>query len=182
MAKRPSPIRTQTERVYTLTNELQVQLKRLEEAHTSVRIQIKPVANSSLEGADIGALAFLVLMQAAKSAQEDLKAIMDKVKTINDAKQKQREMLNKVQAITGSAQTAHDPESVLQVMLTTYVKQIDAEAQALFNEVGSLNELGEEEILRLQALMDRLSKMMSVLSNVMKKLSDTSNQIVQNLK
>jgi len=40
--------------------------------------------------ADIEALAFLVLMQAAKSAQEDLKAIMDGVKAINAEKAKQR--------------------------------------------------------------------------------------------
>jgi hypothetical protein len=36
--------------------------------------------------ADVEALAFLVLMQAAKSAQEDLKAIMASVKAINNAK------------------------------------------------------------------------------------------------
>jgi hypothetical protein len=31
-------------------------------------------------------------------------------------------------------------------------------------------------------MMDRLSKMMSTLSNIMKKIADTNNQIVQNLK
>lgn len=36
---------------------------------------------------DIMALRFIVLMEAAKSAEEDLKAIMAKVKAINDAKQ-----------------------------------------------------------------------------------------------
>ena len=37
----------------------------------------------SMNDADIEALAFLVLMQASKSAQEDLKAIMARVKSIN---------------------------------------------------------------------------------------------------
>jgi hypothetical protein len=45
----------------------------------------------SMNGQDIEAIAFLVLMQAAKSAQEDLKAIMASVKAINQAKAKQRE-------------------------------------------------------------------------------------------
>ncbi len=45
---------------------------------------------------DIEAMAFLVLMQAAKSAQEDLKAIMDAVKDINNAKEKLRGLLQKL--------------------------------------------------------------------------------------
>jgi hypothetical protein len=42
--------------------------------------------------------------------------------------------------------------------------------------------MGEMESLRLQMAMDRLSKLMSTLSNVLKKTSDTSSTIVQNLK
>ncbi len=42
---------------------------------------------------DIEAIAFLVLMQAAKSAQEDLKAVMDGVKQINKSKQDWRELI-----------------------------------------------------------------------------------------
>jgi hypothetical protein len=41
----------------------------------------------NLADADIEALAFLVLMQASKSAQEDLKSIMDGVKAINEEKE-----------------------------------------------------------------------------------------------
>ena len=49
----------------------------------------------SLGGEDIEAVAFLVLMQAAKSAQEDLKSIMDGVKAINAAKSAQRDLITK---------------------------------------------------------------------------------------
>jgi len=45
-----------------------------------------------------------------------------------------------------------------------------------------MSEMGEMESLRLQMAMDRMSKMMSTLSNLLKKLSDTSSQIAQNLK
>jgi hypothetical protein len=48
--------------------------------------------------------------------------------------------------------------------------------------VDSMSEMGEMESLRLQMAMDRMSKMMSTLSNLLKKLSDTSSQIAQNLK
>jgi Arc/MetJ-type ribon-helix-helix transcriptional regulator len=49
-----------------------------------------------LNGADIEAVAFLVLMEAAKSAQEDLKAIMAEVKAMTRAKTKLRDLINKV--------------------------------------------------------------------------------------
>jgi len=48
------------------------------------------VVLGALSGQDIEAMAFLVLMQAAKSAQEDLKTIMKSVKAINSAKSAQR--------------------------------------------------------------------------------------------
>lgn len=48
-------------------------------------------AVSNLGQMDIQALVFLVLMEAAKSAQEDLKAIMAKVKSINEEKQNIRQ-------------------------------------------------------------------------------------------
>lgn len=47
----------------------------------------------NMQGADIEALCFLVLMEAAKSAQEDLKAVMAHVKAINNAKASQRQSL-----------------------------------------------------------------------------------------
>ena len=49
-------------------------------------------------------------------------------------------------------------------------------------DIDSMSELGETESLRLQMAMNRLSKLMSTLSNILKKISDTSNSIVQNLK
>jgi hypothetical protein len=47
----------------------------------------------SMPDGDIEAIAFLVLMQASKSAQEDLKSIMDGVKNINKSKQHWRESI-----------------------------------------------------------------------------------------
>jgi len=49
-------------------------------------------------------------------------------------------------------------------------------------ELDSISEMGEMDSLRLQMAMDRMSKMMTTLSNLMKKASDTSSGITQNLK
>jgi hypothetical protein len=49
-------------------------------------------------------------------------------------------------------------------------------------DLDSMSELGQTESLRLQMAMDRMSKLMSTLSNILKKISDTSQSITQNLK
>ena len=50
------------------------------------------------------------------------------------------------------------------------------------DKLDSLSEMGEMESLRLQMAMDRKSKMMTTLSNLLKKMSDTSSSITQNIK
>ena len=49
-------------------------------------------------------------------------------------------------------------------------------------KIDSMSEMGEMESLRLQMVMDRMSKMMSTMSNILKKMSDTAQSITQNLK
>lgn len=60
--------------------------------------------------------------------------------------------------------------------------QLEAAADAIRNELDSMSELGEMESLRLQLAMDRMSKFMSALSNLLNKVSDTSEGIIDNLK
>jgi hypothetical protein len=50
------------------------------------------------------------------------------------------------------------------------------------SKLDSLSEMGEMESLRLQMAMDRLSKMMSTLSNILHKVSETQAAITPNLK
>ena len=53
---------------------------------------------------------------------------------------------------------------------------------ALRKELDAMSGMGELESLRLQMAMDRLSKLMSTLSNILKKTSDTAATIAANLK
>jgi hypothetical protein len=128
------------------------------------------------------AIAFIVMMEAAKSAQEDLKAIMAQVKAINREKGQLRELMNEASEARPSRRAALDFDGVLQLLLTLYEKQIEAEARELLNRLDSMSEMGETESLRLQMMMDRMSKMMNIISNLLAKLSETNSQIVQNLK
>ena len=59
--------------------------------------QADPTDLFGLSGsADTGAMAFIVMMEAAKSAQEDLKAIMAEVRAMTNAKAKLRDVINKI--------------------------------------------------------------------------------------
>jgi hypothetical protein len=66
--------------------------------------------------------------------------------------------------------------------LVNQVDQIAVDLNQLKSRLDSLSELGETESLRLQMAMDRLSKMMATLSNVLKKVSDTAESITRNVK
>lgn len=167
---------------------------------------------------DIMALVFITLMEASKSAREDLKAIMAEVKAINATKQRLRELMCKVNRDAASAAIAEaegngiafspdglgaerayhrvempipDPEAAegYQLAVVSLVErkvtskaQINAALDSIKNKLDSMSEMGEMESLRLQMAMDRYSKLMSTLSNLLKKISDTDQSIIDNLK
>jgi hypothetical protein len=60
--------------------------------------------------------------------------------------------------------------------------EIDKLLVEMNQKTDNMSEMGEMESLRLQMAMDRLSKTMSTLSNLMKKMNDTQSTITQNLK
>jgi hypothetical protein len=171
-----------------------------------------------MDGSDIMAMAFIVMMEAAKSAQQDLRAIMAGVKAINAAKSAQRDLISKIghdvaenagqrngkpplkfaARGVGSEDGYHrmpvphpDPGSpcgfrrVRTNMQKGPIKDVcvlRAIWDELKNDLDSMSEMGEMESLRLQMAMDRLSKLMSTLSNLLKKVSDTQSAIVSNIK
>ena len=131
---------------------------------------------AGLGNSDIEAMAFLVLMQAAKSAQDDLKGIMAEVKATNDAKAKQREAINRQNAQKAAATAA----------LKDSGKRIQANP-ALLQKAGNtktdnINDMDQPQQLKLQQAMDRSSKMTEALSNLLKKIADTEQSIIDNLK
>ena len=167
---------------------------------------------------DIDALVFATLIDAAKSAQEDLRAIMEGVQRITAAKQRMRDLIQKVcEDIAANAGIeahdqisfapnglggedayhhvplpAHEPgcPGALAVVATdlypgttlTDVQQLREIRDSLKTRLDGMSELSDMDQLRLQMAMDRRSKLISTLSNVLKKASDTQQAITQNLK
>ena len=70
-----------------------------------------PGVLGSASSSDIEAIAFLVMMEAAKSSQDDLSDVMASVKAINNQKQALRKILDTVNKLEGSAKAtdASDP-------------------------------------------------------------------------
>jgi len=97
-----------------------------------------------MNNGDISALAFLVLMDAARQSDQDLK-----------------------DAMAGSQQTDNQKKAL--------------RAQASQSK-DSLGDMSQEQSLRLQTAMDRRSRAMQALSNVMKKASATDDGIISNMK
>lgn len=147
---------------------------------------------------DIEALAFFVLMEASKSAQEDLKSIMAQVKASNEKRKKMRAALNALKSgqsgiryntqldslkRAGGFIATNNPGRISAVAIKPLTKaDIDTALDQMKNDLDSMSEMGEMESLRLQMAMDRMSKMMSTLSNLLKKIAGTAEQITQNLK
>ena len=158
----------------------------------------------NLNSGDIEALCFLVMMQASKSSQEDLKAIMAKVKAINNQKQQQREMLSKMQQQQSLSQVQLDSFNLLKNKMIAlqkhqnpdtvrYIKSgivrnqivkvdVGRKIEEIKRDLDSMSEMGEEQQLKMQMYMDRRSKIMETLSNLMKKISDTQDEIIKNMK
>ena len=63
----------------------------------------------------------------------------------------------------------------------THTKPADRH-QGVPSRMDSMSEMGETESLRLQMAMDRLSKMMSTLSNILQRIETTDAAITQNIK
>lgn len=149
-----------------------------------------------LSGLDIEAIAFLVMMQASKSAQEDLKSIMAQVKGINDQKEKLREAetalkdqgryISRVQ-LDSFKLLLGDQASTLRVKpVSSRMAVSPAEREELGNNLrdafDSIGERGEMLSLRMQQLMTHRSQFMNTLSNLLKKFARTQDNIISNLK
>lgn len=121
--------------------------------------------------------------------------MMDHVKRIDDAKQAQRQNMPAVRQQAPStlqSQAVRPPPSQIRVpsgVNRTAIQprplpkaEFDRQLDRAKGNPALLNEMAEMESLRLQMAMDRMSKTMATLSNLLKKMSDTASGITQNLK
>lgn len=163
------------------------------------------LAGQDYASQDIEALVQLVMAEASRQADADMREIMAQMKAENDRKARMREAMQARQssnAVDKSALAqAHalappacEPpcvQSVRPVQPQIMLAQpqirppafVSADAiKAAADEKDSLSEMGETDSLQLQMAMDRKAKLEQAISNMMKKSSDTASTITSNLK
>jgi hypothetical protein len=171
-------------------DQLAVHLAAIAEAKPILRLRVEVQAVGprgsdvgdvgTLPGVDIEALSFLVLMEAGRSANDDLRAIMQDVQAIN--RTRAMVLASTQPNVAPPSKRETDIDTAIAILLTAYGVDFDRDVEGLMSTVDPAGEMSEETELRLQMAMDRLTKMMSTLSNILKKLADTSDAIIQNLK
>lgn len=156
---------------------------------TAPRVSPSPAANRDIEAA-----VQLTMMQTAKDADADLRAMMETMQQTQRQKQKQRGMVRprtgenasanpcQTASVTRWKQCIANVERRVATLPATDRASVQAQIDALQNDLEALSEMGEMDSLRLQMAMDRMSKLMETLSNLMKKMSDTQSSIIQNIK
>jgi hypothetical protein len=129
----------------------------------------------TVNSGDIEALAFIVLMQATKDADEDLRDILAKVKKMNEQKAAIRQALVRCKGDRTCAKRTPPPAGMTRAELEKLV-------DALADRRDSSGDLDGADALKLQGFLDRRQKLLETLSNLLKKIADTNESIIQNLK
>ena len=149
-------------------------------------------AGTNLNAADFDALVFIVATSVAKENETSLRdqiAEMEKIAKQRDDIRKR--LANLKVATTGTeAATAARPAVSLVSVKSPPIAPVrapaplpaDATAAAMQSRIDELNELTNAAQLRLQAMMDHRSKAMDILSNLMKKVSDSQGTVLSSLK
>jgi hypothetical protein len=91
-------------------------------------------------------------------------------------------LLARAQVETQFVGLSEHQSDLLSFYILDDVAQLLAVQDDLKRKLDDMNEMSEMTSLRLQMMMDRRSKFISTLSNIMKKTSTTQDTLVQNLK
>lgn len=163
----------------------------------------------NLDNMDVEALVILIMMQTANDSEKDLKDMMAEMRKRNEEKQRLREAMEKmkenntmtrqrldsfrlltkpeVKTVTATQPTRLQTtptvtkvnKPINQQISQAEIKQVQ---DSLKLKMDSMSEMNQERSMRLQMMMDKRSKAMETLSNIMKKISETQDTIISNLK
>jgi len=175
----------------------------------AVRAQVRSrFAGQPLSEMDVEALVIMVMMEGAAAEEQMTRDLLEQMKKANAAKEKLRALQAEtrkqvernagkqgaercVAPLCGGLQAAaretavamrearvgfNPPEKIDDL---AQLRAVNVELKA---KLDSMNEMSEMTSLRLQMMMDRRSKFIETLSNIMKKISATQDTLVQNLK
>lgn len=120
---------------------------------------------------DIDALIMLVMFEFWQSEEEALKKLLEEIHRMNQIKKRQREYLIYLKKLKAKLKTVKGE-------FKDSKKELDDQE----NNIVFLSGLTEETSLKLQIALERRSKIMQTLSSILKKVSQTQDSIIQNIK
>ena len=141
-------------------------------------------------------------MRAATQAKRRLRAAIAKLKKRLEADEQQErdeyrehderereferldfDLITQALVVVAAQQSNHEAQALADtVILTRQRLRRDQATDTAKDDLDAMSELGEMESLRLQMVMDRRSKFIEALSNILRKMADTDAAILQNLK
>ena len=162
-------------------------------------------ALTNASSADVDAVVFVVMSQAASDSQSDLQAVMNNMQAINAQKANLRNQINKVNSLLASqkpnvprkpyhfklARTPHlrlaypilPPTVELPSNLPTLSQSnLQALLEQLQEEQNALTDMSTQDQMALQQAMQQKSQFEEMLSNMLKSMSDTDSGIISNIK
>ena len=160
---------------------------------------------TNLDTADIEAACFYILMEAAKAASENLKSVMKEMQETNAAKARARRHVDDLNAAAAESAAKGVAPCVIadcgaatrelaqaagrrganpgyQLPVSPTQADVGALTELLKKEVDEMSEMGEQTQLKMQMYMDRSAKSAEALSNMLKKFSESAENIIDNLK
>lgn len=137
---------------------------------------------AGLDESDVDSVVYLVMMQSARIANDDLREV--------------QQGIGRIEASMSALRAAGEPdaETATRPRLTRLQLASVRSPQALPTEefgrrlaasrddLGALSEMAELESLRLQMAMDRMARTMQAISGLLGKLGDSQRTIIPNLK
>ncbi len=110
---------------------------------------------------DVNALANAVIREAYLQNTEDLRFYAEKVKYYNERKKSIREYIQR---------------------LRDFMAQLKEQEQAAEANLDAIEDLSEQASIDLQEAMEKQSQFVQTISNIMKEMNDTAQNIIDNLK
>ena len=123
---------------------------------------------------DVEALALVVLLEASREAEQDLRAAMERVAEMNRHKQAVRDAITQCKRDRACLKDAKPPVGITKA---TFDRLVGIELDG-----GGLGPTAEANQIQVQMKQDRRRKLLEAVSNLMKKLAQTSEGIVGNMK
>ncbi len=158
-------------------------------SEASLRSVLAPMyADSSAKNIDFAAMSIedaiqIILFELAVDAEQDLKAVMQEMEASKKQKSEQRQNIlvrKSPQPSTADPINGVAPAEIANIEF----RKINVAPQNTQsgNRLDSMSNMSETESLRLQMAMDRRSNILEALSNIMKKRSETEEDIIGNMK